>query len=224
MNNLVKDKVLENIDAIIFDMDGTLVDSMWIWKQIDIDYLARFEIPFPENLQEEIEGMSFVETAVYFKETFGIEDTLEQIGKDWNDMAFDFYANKIPLKPGALEFLKLMKANNIKMGIATSNSRELLMAAINRLGVGEYFDTLNISDDVKKGKPAPDIYLHVANILNVSPERTLVFEDITQGVMAAHAAGMKVCGVKDAFAIDHGHKIDEIADYYISDYTEIIGV
>ena len=82
----------------IFDMDGTLMDSMWMWKDIDIEYLGRFGIEMPENLQREIEGMSITETAVYFRRTFGITDSIEKMQSDWNDMAIGFYRTRVTLK------------------------------------------------------------------------------------------------------------------------------
>ncbi len=76
------------IKAAIFDLDGSMVDSMWLWRSIDIEYLGRFGIPLPEQLQADIEGMSFSETAAYFKKRFALSDDLEQIKADWNRMAF----------------------------------------------------------------------------------------------------------------------------------------
>ena len=102
------EELLNGINAVIFDLDGTLIDSMWMWKQIDIDYLASKGKPFPPDLQDTISGMSFSETAVYFKETFGIEDDLDTIKKCWNDMAWEMYSTRVTLKEGALEFLKYL--------------------------------------------------------------------------------------------------------------------
>ena len=84
-------ELTDGIQAVIFDLDGTLIDSMWMWKQIDIDYLARHGHPLPEDLQDCIEGMSFSETAVYFKERFGLSDSLDVIKTDWNRMAYNIY-------------------------------------------------------------------------------------------------------------------------------------
>ena len=214
-------KFEEKYKAVIFDLDGTLLDSMWIWRQIDVDYLGKFDIELPPNLQKEIEGMSFSETAVYIKEKLNIPDSLEQMKSDWNDMAMDFYRNKVLMKKGAATFLKELKARGIKTGIATSNSRELLEAALDGTGMREYFDSTHVACEVAKGKPAPDIYLLVSSELDVPPENCLVFEDITQGIEAGHSAGMKVCGVQDDFADEHGHQVEKLADYYIHDYEEI---
>ena len=213
--------MLETIQAVIFDLDGTLVDSMWRWRNIDIEYLGRFGIPLPETLQKDISGMSFSETAVYFKQTFGIPDSLEDIKKTWNDMAFHKYTHEVPLKPGALEFLKRLKASGIRTGIATSNSRELVEAVVKSLNISEYLDEIHTSCEVKQGKPAPDIYLLVAECLGVAPEHCLVFEDIPEGILAGKRAGMKTCAVEDDFSLNMKEEKKELADYYIVHYDEV---
>lgn len=213
----------EGIEAVIFDLDGTLIDSMWMWKQIDIDYLARHGHELPENLQDCIEGMSFSETAVYFKERFALRDSLEVIKDDWNRMAYDIYVNEVPLKPGVLEFLQFLKEQGIRTGIATSNSKELLLAVLESLGIAAYFDELHTSCEVAKGKPAPDIYLLVAEKLGVFPENCLVFEDIMQGILAGKAAGMKVCAVKDEFSVKQETEKAETADWLIDGFYELMG-
>jgi len=213
--------MLKDIDAVIFDLDGSLVDSMWIWKDIDIEYLGRFGITLPEDLQSQIEGMSFSETAVYFKERFQIPDTLEQMKMDWNQMAWDKYANEVPLKKGIPAFLAECRSRGIKFGIATSNSRELVDNITKVHHLDDYFTCIMTSCEVEKGKPAPDIYLAVAKKLNVAPERCLVFEDIIPGIMAGKNAGMKVCAVEDDYSISDREVKKELADYYIVDFTEI---
>jgi len=213
--------MLEKIDAVIFDLDGTVVDSMWMWEAIDIEYLDRFGIGLPPDLQKKISGMSFSETAVYFKETFGIPDSLEKIKTDWNEMAMEKYCHEVPLKPGVLEFLKDLKKRGLKTGIATSNSKELALAVLDALGLAPYFDEVHMSCEVKTGKPAPDIYLLVAQYLGVKPERCLVFEDIPEGIQAGKTAGMRVCGVEDDFSADYREEKKQMADYYITHYDEI---
>lgn len=216
----MKHNMLQDIDAVIFDMDGSLVDSMWIWKSIDAEYLGRYGIPLPETLQSEIEGMSFSETAAYFKEHFLIPDSLEEIQADWNRMAWDKYMYEVPLKQGIPEFLKGCKENGIKLGIATSNSRELIEALAGVHNLREYFTSIVTGCDVDRGKPFPDIYLKVAKQLEVSPDRCLVFEDIVPGILAGRNAGMHVCAVEDAYSIDSRDKKRQLADYYIEDYRE----
>lgn len=107
-------KMLRNKRAVIFDMDGSLVDSMWLWREIDIEYLGKFGITLPDGLQSMIEGKSFHETAVYFKEHFPIPDSVEQMKEAWNRMAWDKYTHEVPLKPGIPEFLKGCREHGIR--------------------------------------------------------------------------------------------------------------
>ncbi len=214
--------ILDNFDAIIFDLDGTLVDSMWLWKDIDIEYLSRFGIAYNEKLQSEIEGKSFTETAIYFKENFGITDTIEKIKNDWNEMAYLKYKEQVSLKTGALEFLKLLKEKGKKLGIATSNSTQLTEVCLNSLNISSLFDVVITGSDIKTGKPAPDIYLENAKRLKVLPERCLVFEDIPVGIMAGKNAGMKTCAVADEYSRDLTDEKLELSDYSIIDYKDFI--
>ena len=135
-------KLPKHTEAVIFDLDGTLVDSMGMWKEIDVDFLGRFGYTVPENLQKEIEGMSFSETAAYFQNRFSLPMSLDKIKACWNEMAMEQYSNKIRLKPGAEDFLKSLKQKQIRTGIATSNSRELVEAVTGANGVRDLFDTV----------------------------------------------------------------------------------
>lgn len=214
--------MIKDIDAVIFDLDGTLVDSMWLWKSIDFEYLSKYNIELPMKLQSEIEGMSFSETAIFFKEKFNLPDSLEQIKSDWNKMAWDKYLYEVPLKDGVLDFLIYLKNNGIPAGIGTSNSRDLTELIINKHNIGEYFTSVRTSCEVTKGKPSPDIYLLVADDLNVSPERCLVFEDLLQGIMAGKNANMKVCAVYDEFSEKDTIKKQKLADYYVRSIAEVL--
>ena len=213
--------MLEKIDAVIFDLDGSLVDSMWIWAQIDLEYLGKFGIALPESLQADIEGMSFSETAGYFKNRFGLADSVEKIKEDWNVMAWDKYSYEVPLKEGVFDFLEVCRERGIALGIATSNSREFVERIVSVHGLEKHFSCIMTGCDVAKGKPAPDIYLAVAEELGVEPERCLVFEDIIPGILAGKAAGMKVCAVEDLYSISQKEEKAAAADYYIADFIQM---
>lgn len=216
--------MLKNIDAVIFDLDGTLVDSMWMWKSIDIEYLAKYGAEMPEDLQQRIEGMSFSETAIYFKERFGLPDDLDKIKSDWNEMAWGKYRDEVPVKEGVFELLKHLKQKQIPAGIATSNSRELVDLIVEKHGMKEYFTSVRTSCEVAKGKPSPDIYLLVAQDLGVEPQRCLVFEDVLQGVMAGKNANMKVCAVYDEFSEKFQEEVIKLSDYYVHSMREVLEV
>lgn len=209
---------LKDIKAIIFDLDGTLVDSMWIWKQIDIDFLEKRSIVLPEDLQKEIEGKSFTETAQYFIKRFELLECIEEIQSEWNEMARRFYAERIPLKEGVKQFLMNAKLHGIKMGIGTSNSRELLLEVIKAHQIEDFFGTIRTSCEVDRGKPFPDIFLKVAEDLGVLPSECLVFEDTHAGVLAAKNAGMKVVAIYDELSEPYTDVIKDSADYYIDNF------
>ena len=214
--------MIKNIEACIFDLDGTLVDSMWMWPDIDAEYLERFGIEYDDNLKNDIDGISFHETAVYFKNKFGISDSVEKICKDWEDMAYDKYKYEVKEKPGCKKFLEHLRSKGIKMGIATSNNRSMVDVVLESLNMKDFFEVITTSDEVKRGKPAPDVYLTTANLLNVEPKNCLVFEDVVAGIMAGKSAGMKVCAIEDDFTKEVRQKKKELSDYYIVDYSELL--
>jgi HAD superfamily hydrolase (TIGR01509 family) len=214
--------MLKDIDAVIFDLDGTLVDSMWMWESIDEEYLGRFGLTLPSDLQSKIEGMSFSETAFYFKTRFDLPDSLDQIKSDWNQMAWEKYLNEVPVKEGVIDLLEYLKREGIPAGIATSNSRELVDLIIEKHQMQAYFTSIRTSCEVAKGKPSPDIYLLVAQDLGCEPNRCLVFEDVLQGVMAGKNANMKVCAVYDKFSEKDEKEKIKLADYFIQSIREVL--
>ena len=213
--------MLDQVKAVLFDLDGTLMDSMWLWADIDVEYLGRFGYGLPDDLQKSIEGMGFTETAYYFKERFHIPDSIETIKEEWNRMAYEKYAHEVSTKPGAIEFLKRLRENGIKTAIASSNSHELIRTCLKNNHIEDQFDCIVTSCDVPKGKPAPDIYLKAAQLLETAPEHCLVFEDVPMGILAGKSAGMKVCAVKDDHSEDQAEEKRRLADYYIISYDEI---
>jgi len=212
----------DKIQAVIFDLDGTLVDSMWMWEQIDIEYLGRYGISLPDRLPKDIEGMSFSETALYFKETFCLPDSPDAIKAEWNQMAYEKYLREITLKPSARRFLEVMKHRHIPMGIATSNSRELATAALQGLQITGFFQNVTTACEVAAGKPSPEIYQRVAEVLQVPAEKCLAFEDVPAGILAGKGAGMAVVAVHDEFSLHMENEKRLMADGYIYDYSEIL--
>ncbi len=217
--------MIKDIQAVIFDMDGSLVDSMWIWKDIDIEYLTRYGYPVTDEMvdafQAEIEGMSFAETAQWVSTHFDIPRTTQEMMDDWNDMAWEKYEKEVFLKPGVAEFLEECVKREMKLGIASSNSRELIENVIRARGLEGIFQVIRTGSDGLRGKPAPDVYLATAAELGVAPEVCLVFEDVVAGIKAGKAAGMRVCAVEDAYSEKQREEKKQLADYYIEDYYGI---
>ncbi len=214
--------MLKDIKAVIFDLDGTLVDSMWVWDQIDEDYLSKKNIAVPKNLNSEIAHLSFNQVAKYFKKRFNLEDSLDDIKNSWNTMAYYHYSTDIKLKNGVREFLDFLKSLNIKIALATSNSMNLLEAALKNNGIYEYFDSITLTDEVSVGKHEPDVYLLAAKKLGVEPKNCLVFEDIIQAVIGAKKAGMKVIAVEDTRSLSDKDKLLEASDEFITDFSELL--
>ena len=209
--------------AVIFDMDGSLVDSMWIWPEVDRIYMEKYHLTEPVTFHRDIEGKSYTETARYFVDTFQTLDrTVEQVMQEWRDMTIRLYATEVFPKPGAVEFLKAMKKQGVLLGIATSNDRTIADAALQARHLAPYFDSIRTSCEVSAGKPAPDVYLKVAEDLRIEPSSCLVFEDVPNGILAGKNAGMEVCAVDDEFSRPLEAEKKRLADYFIRDFNDIL--
>ena len=213
--------MLKDFDAAIFDLDGTLIDSMWVWDKIDHDYLNSHGLKVPHDLKNNINHLTFEETAIYFKEEYNIPDSIDMILNTWNTMAFEHYSKNISLKKGALELLVYLKASNIKIGLATSNSKPLLNAALKFTNIFDYFDCITTTDEVQKGKSNPDIYLLTAKKLGVPPNKCIVFEDILEAVNGAKKANMKVIAIYDKASDYQKEALIKTADKYINNFQEL---
>ncbi|MDS0526200.1 HAD family phosphatase [Clostridium sp. SHJSY1] len=214
--------MLKDIKGAIFDLDGTLIDSMWVWEQIDINYLSSKGIPVPSNLKDEIGHLSFEQTAIYFKSKFKLEDSIETILNTWNSMAYNFYSNKVSLKPGVLPFLNYLQKLGIKIALATSNNKILLETVLKSNGIYDYFDAITTTDEAKLNKSNPDVYLLAASRLGVSPKDCIVFEDILEAVRGAKLANMKVIAVYDKSSEYQRDKLVLEVDKYIYNFNEIL--
>ena len=214
--------MLTDIKAVIFDMDGTLLDSMWVWTEVDRIYIEKYDLAVPDDFHKAIEGMSFTETAQYFLDTFpNLHLTIEEVKKEWVELSRELYRTKVKLKPGAKDFLKKMYEKEIRLGIATSNTRQLVEEVLEALHVDRFFSAICTACEVKAGKPAPDVYLKAAEELQVRTENCLVFEDVPNGILAGKNAGMRVCAVDDVFSRPYDTEKRQLADYYIHDYRDI---
>ncbi len=216
-----KKSILKDKKAIIFDLDGTLVDSMWMWKAIDIEFLGRYGYECPPDLQKVIEGMSFTETAAYFIRRFDLPLTMDEVKTIWTEMSIEKYRREVPVKPGALQLLQYAEDHGILCGIATSNGMAMVDAVLDATGIRRYFRVVTTACEVKEGKPSPDIYLKVAKSLGIAPAECLVFEDVPAGILAGKRAGMTVCAVADAAAEHMRGEVTALVDYFIEDFREL---
>jgi HAD superfamily hydrolase (TIGR01509 family) len=214
--------MLKNIKAVIFDMDGTIIDSMWVWKQVDIDFLKQRNIDVPDDLQKAIGGLSFTETAQYFKSRFNLEDDIDSIKNQWIGMVRDYYTSVIEAKKGVKEFLEYLLKHGYIIGMATSNFPELVEAVLKRNNLIDYFSEIVTTCEVPRDKSYPDVFLETARRLGVSPEECLVFEDTLSAVTGARAAGMKVIGVYDNLGTCTPEELSQATDYLIEHFEDIV--
>ena len=208
--------------AIIFDLDGTLIDSMALWRDVDSEFLNSRGISVPADLFDHLPaGNSFIQTAQYFKDRFALHETCEEIMQIWTSMVADHYANSIPLKKGADLLLNQISKAGLKIGLATSNSRELAEKSLRYNSVWHFFDFAATGDQELMGKPHPDIFLACARGLGVDPSACVAIEDTLHGVQAAKAAGIYTIAIDDQDSASDQDRIKCLADAFCLDYLDI---
>lgn len=212
-------ELVDNSKAIIFDLDGTLIDSMNVWSDIDKEFFKMHDLPFEKDYQKEIGHKGLKEIAAYTKTRYNLKESEDEIVTIWLDMAKEAYAYKVPLKEGVKSFLEYLQSKNIKMGIATSNSLELTELVLKHHDIYKYFSKVVTVNELKTNKGSPDIYLHISDSFGLVPSECIVFEDLLTGIKTAKKAGYKVVGVKEISSLDKEKEIREIADLYISNYN-----
>lgn len=204
----------------IFDLDGTLIDSMGVWKQIDIDFLGKRGLTVPSDYLDDITPMGFEAAATYTIERFGFPETREEIIREWYDMAIYSYSNTVPLKKGAMEYLKMLKQRNIKMAVATASDKQLVIPALMNNGVLDLFDNITTIQEVKRGKGFPDVYDKAAERMSIPTNECIVFEDILAGIQGAKMGGYRAVAVHDEHSIESVEVMKEKADVYIMDFSD----
>jgi len=213
---------INKFKGVIFDLDGTLFDSMGIWKEVDIAFFRNHGMKMPSDYQDKIKDMHFRTMAIYTKERFHMRSSIESIMDEWCELCYDKYANDVPLKKGVKEFLDLLKENNIKIAFATANTTELSEVCLKNNGIFEYFDTGAYLHETLTDKSDPDVYFLACERLGLSPEECIVFEDLLAGIKGAVKGGFTVCGVYDKHSRRDTENIKRIADYYIKSFEELL--
>lgn len=213
---------LENMRAAIFDLDGTLLDSLHIWEDIDEEFLQKRGLAVPEGYCETIASMGFLDAADYAKKRFGFPESPEAIVAEWNDMAAHRYGNVIQMKPGARDYLAKLRDRGILLAVATALPEKLYRPALRHHGIETWFGAVASTDETSRGKGYPDVYRLAAKRLGVSPEHCVVFEDILPGIQGAKAAGMKTMGVYDACSSGIQEDLQRLADGYIQSFEELL--
>ena len=206
----------------IFDVDGTLLDSMPIWEDVSVRYLKSLGVEAENNLPQKLERMSVEEGAAYIKENYGLRETEEEIAAATLKIVEDFYYNEAPLKPGVREYLDRLRTENIPMVIATSSGRPHVEAALRRLGVLDYFGKIFTCSEVCEGKTRPLIYEKAGEYIGGDFKDIYVFEDAIHALETAKQAGFYTVAVYDPSADKDWKQLQEEADISVTDMRQLI--
>ena len=186
------------IRGAIFDVDGTLLDSMFIWDTIGETYLRSIGYQPKENLNETFKNMSLHQAARYYQTEYGVTLSIDEIMDGVNAMLERYYRFEVPLKPGVAELLERLRQSGVKLCIATATDRHLVEAALDRCGVLSCFGEIFTCNEVGHGKDEPDIFETALRFLGTRREETLVFDDALYAVRTAKEAGFPVAAVYDS--------------------------
>ncbi len=206
------------ICGAIFDMDGTLLDSMHIWEEVSVGFLRRRGIEPKPTFKEDVRMMTLEESAHFARNEYGITESVPEIIESIYDAVREFYRTEVQMKTGAREFLQRLAAANIPMCLATATDRPFAEMALERLGIAKLFCEIFTCTEVGAGKNRPDIFLAAAKKMGFRPENVMVFEDSYPALVTAKQAGFLLSGVWDRMSPDRQGEMQEISHLYIRDF------
>ncbi len=204
----------------IFDLDGTLFDSMFMWYSVPTSFLQSRGITPKPDLREKTKAMTGRQIARVFRREYGLKLSPEEIIGGFNAMLMNFYANKVTLKAGVKEMLETLKRRGIDMCIATATDRPLVEAGLRRNGIMDYFGRIFTCSEAGAGKERPDIFWQALNFLGTDIRETVVFEDAYYALKTAKEAGFTVAAVFDDTPHHNSAEIRLLADYYIPSFED----
>ena len=205
-----------------FDLDGTLVDSNGIWKDVDRTFLARRGLPYTHAYYEGVAHTIFPLAAQFTKEYCHLSESCEEIMAEWMELAKDAYASKVPIKPGVRAYLKQCKTEGRRMAIITSSVPQHCRLVLDQLKLTSYFEDIFFAHDLGLEKKEPDIFRLAAQRCGVEPEACTVFDDSLAACRGARAARMRVVGVYDPFFAADEPAMRDFCDVYIQSFEELL--
>lgn len=210
----------QSIRAIIFDLDGVLADSELWWNEIDKKLLAEYGVTYRGEYHPNVLGVSYRVAVEFYKKAFHISASVEELMRRRGEIASEFFANRVGLFPPAKATLEQLKGMMLHLAVATSSVSASALPFLERTGIKNRFDVIVTGDKIQRGKPHPDIYICVAEKLNVTSDVCLVIEDALAGVAAAKAANMRVAAIPDTRFVDRC-EYEKEADYVLGSLSEI---
>lgn len=217
----MENKALNSMTGAIFDLDGTLLDSMHIWSEIGLKFLKNEGVTPPPGASEEFVKLSLVQAAEFYIKNYAPEKTVLDIVKSINALVEDFYFNEVLLKTGVREFLEFLKKRNVKMCVATATDKYMVEKALERNGIRDYFSEIFTCTNVGAGKDSPVIYDKALEHLGTEKDTTFIFEDALYAIETANKADYKIVGIKDVSEPADPAKVKELCTIYINEYQEI---
>lgn len=209
------------ITGAIFDVDGTLLDSMKAWEGLAERYLISKGIEPENGLSQRLKTCTVSQAAEYYRERYGLNLSVDRIIAETNDIIRRFYENQAEMKPGVKELLGYLCNQNVKMCVATATDRELIVPALKRNGIFDCFSQILCGDDVKSGKDSPEIFYKALKILKTDVQTTWVFEDALHAAQTAKKAGLKVVCVYDKTSRQNQGELMDLADLYLKSFEEL---
>jgi len=213
---------LNKFEGAIFDVDGTLLDSMFKWEEVERGYIVNLGITPEPGFKDALRILNQHEIAEYFKRHYGIDKDMQTITDEKNKMIEPFYFGEVTLRPGVVALLEMLKSHGIKMCVATATDRYLVDAAMERLGISKYFSKTFSCCDYETTKTRPDIFLKAAEFLCTPINKTLVFEDAPHAIASAKSAGFTIVAVYDEVMVDQQDQIKIIADYHCDCWSDLL--
>ena len=211
--------------AALFDLDGTLLDSLYVWKHIDVQFFASRGMGIPEGYGRAVAGLSYRECAEYTVKNYLPEENWQDIVDEWMRMAREEYALRVPLKPGGREYLRMLRRAGVKLAVTTSMPESLFRPCIERHGLVDLFDALCSTEDTGgRGKAGGEVFLLAAERLGVEPGECAVFEDVLDCLQGAKRAGMRAYCVKDRHSEKDFPEMEKIADGMLDNILDMRAV